>query len=606
MRSRSTSRSSLERAALLQTQASTKVYRSPRGATSAARERWSATMAPLVVLPDPTVCFAGACFAQAQHVSPGVRRVAGAHGLDHRRPARLRRALGLRPISTSRLDGPARAAPDPRGRGLALGRRGLPARAPGALRRACARSSSSGLSLAMPRAGGAGADRADAAPRARAICCPRPRPSETRAASIRLAGDVGGRRVAGAMRGYLQFVPASSATTRGRASGDRMHLTPRDLDKLVLHQAGVPRAEAAGARPAPQLPRGGRADRDAAARVHPRRPVGRRADGPRPQLLGRDEVLDGVAEMIDEVQVEGTFPDGTKLVTVHHPIVAEHGDLALALYGSFLPVAGSARSATRAGAARRRARRGDGRGAARSTLNDGRDVDAARRSTNRGDRPIQVGSHYPFVETNRALDVRSRRGLRHAPRHPRRHRRALRAGETKTVTLVAIAGDRVIRGGNALADGPVTDEGRARVADARATALRDPAGALMSHRIDRRHYADIYGPTTGDRVRLGDTGLVAEVERDATRLRRRVQVRRRQGAARRHGPGGRRRRRRRARLRHHQRAHRRLDRHLQGRRRHQGRAHRRHRQGRQPRRDGRRHRRAWSSASRPRRSPAKG
>lgn len=36
----------------------------------------------------------------------------------------------------------------------------------------------------------------------------------------------------------------------------------------------------------------------------------------------------------------------------------------------------------------------------------------------------------------------------------------------------------------------------------------------MSYRIDRRHYADMFGPTTGDRVRLGDTGLVAEVERD--------------------------------------------------------------------------------------------
>jgi urease subunit alpha len=39
----------------------------------------------------------------------------------------------------------------------------------------------------------------------------------------------------------------------------------------------------------------------------------------------------------------------------------------------------------------------------------------------------------------------------------------------------------------------------------------------MSHRIDRRHYADLYGPTTGDRVRLGDTALFAEVERDFTR-----------------------------------------------------------------------------------------
>ena len=37
-------------------------------------------------------------------------------------------------------------------------------------------------------------------------------------------------------------------------------------------------------------------------------------------LLKRDDVMDGVPEMIHEVQVEGTFPDGTKLVTVHHPI----------------------------------------------------------------------------------------------------------------------------------------------------------------------------------------------------------------------------------------------------------------------------------------------
>ena len=38
-------------------------------------------------------------------------------------------------------------------------------------------------------------------------------------------------------------------------------------------------------------------------------------------LLGRDDVMDGVAEMITEIQVEATFPDGTKLVTVHQPIV---------------------------------------------------------------------------------------------------------------------------------------------------------------------------------------------------------------------------------------------------------------------------------------------
>jgi urease subunit gamma len=38
-------------------------------------------------------------------------------------------------------------------------------------------------------------------------------------------------------------------------------------------------------------------------------------------LLSRDEVMDGVAEMVPEIQVEATFPDGTKLVTVHNPIV---------------------------------------------------------------------------------------------------------------------------------------------------------------------------------------------------------------------------------------------------------------------------------------------
>jgi urease gamma subunit len=37
-------------------------------------------------------------------------------------------------------------------------------------------------------------------------------------------------------------------------------------------------------------------------------------------ILSRDDVMEGVPEMLDEIQVEGTFPDGTKLVTIHHPI----------------------------------------------------------------------------------------------------------------------------------------------------------------------------------------------------------------------------------------------------------------------------------------------
>lgn len=38
------------------------------------------------------------------------------------------------------------------------------------------------------------------------------------------------------------------------------------------------------------------------------------------KILGRDDVMDGIPEMIPDIQVEATFPDGTKLVTVHHPI----------------------------------------------------------------------------------------------------------------------------------------------------------------------------------------------------------------------------------------------------------------------------------------------
>jgi urease gamma subunit len=37
-------------------------------------------------------------------------------------------------------------------------------------------------------------------------------------------------------------------------------------------------------------------------------------------ILGYEQVMEGVPEMVDEIQIEGTFPDGTKLVTVHHPI----------------------------------------------------------------------------------------------------------------------------------------------------------------------------------------------------------------------------------------------------------------------------------------------
>src|SRR5262249_6218956 len=117
-----------------------------------------------------------------------------------------------------------------------------------------------------------------------------------------------------------------------------MHLTPHETDKLALHQAGVlaqkrlarglrlnyPEAVALIASQVLEFIRDGRS-------VAELMDLGRR-------LLGRADVLEGIPEMIEEVQVEGTFPDGTKLVTVHHPIAAEKGDYQLALYGSFFPL----------------------------------------------------------------------------------------------------------------------------------------------------------------------------------------------------------------------------------------------------------------------------
>jgi urease beta subunit len=77
-----------------------------------------------------------------------------------------------------------------------------------------------------------------------------------------------------------------------------------------------------------------------------------------------------------------------------------------------------------------------------------------------GDRPIQVGSHYHFVETNPALQFD--RSLAYGKRLCIPAGTAVRfePGETKTVTLVDIAGNRVIRGGNNLAGGPVSEPGR--------------------------------------------------------------------------------------------------------------------------------------------------
>ena len=55
-------------------------------------------------------------------------------------------------------------------------------------------------------------------------------------------------------------------------------------------------------------------------------------------MLGRRHVMPSVISSLTELMVEGTFPTGTYLVTVHHPVSTDDGDLEKALYGSFLPI----------------------------------------------------------------------------------------------------------------------------------------------------------------------------------------------------------------------------------------------------------------------------
>jgi len=235
-----------------------------------------------------------------------------------------------------------------------------------------------------------------------------------------------------------------------------MHLTPREIEKLMLHNAGFLAQK--------RLARGLRLNHPEAVALIAAQLLEFIRDGKSVaelmnlgrKFLGRNQVMTGVSEMIHDVQVEGTFPDGSKLVTVHHPIASENGDLALALQGSFLPVPDVSVFKTvsddgEPGAVE--VREGE------IELNTGR-ATAEIRVANLGDRPIQVGSHYHFIETNASLQFDRQKAYGKRLDIPAGAAVRFEPGDTKTVTLVEIAGNKIIRGGNNLADGPVSDANR--------------------------------------------------------------------------------------------------------------------------------------------------
>src|SRR3981081_4368459 len=99
-----------------------------------------------------------------------------------------------------------------------------------------------------------------------------------------------------------------------------MNLTPREKDKLLVAVAAMVAAR--------RLERGGKLNYPEAGALRPDYVLDGARDGRTVAELMRDgatvlsqaQVMEGVAEMIHEIQVEATFPDGTKLVTVHQPI----------------------------------------------------------------------------------------------------------------------------------------------------------------------------------------------------------------------------------------------------------------------------------------------
>jgi urease subunit gamma/beta len=197
-----------------------------------------------------------------------------------------------------------------------------------------------------------------------------------------------------------------------------MNLTPREKDKLLIAMAAMVARR--------RLERGVKLNHPEAVALITDVVVEGARDGRSvaelmeagAQVLSPDQVMEGVAEMIHDVQVEATFSDGTKLVTVHNPIRGATGALQP---GAVMPRDGEL------------------------TLNEGREAITLMVS-NTGDRPIQVGSHYHFFETNPALsfDRRKARGMRLDI--PAGTAVRFEPGQTREVRLVALAGGRAVYG----------------------------------------------------------------------------------------------------------------------------------------------------------------
>ena len=148
------------------------------------------------------------------------------------------------------------------------------------------------------------------------------------------------------------------------------------------------------------------------------------------KVLKEEHVMDGVASMMHMVQVEATFDDGTKLVTVHNPIPYKNSS---DLPGAYLIDEGEIE------------------------LNANKEIITIE-VENKGDRPVQIGSHYHFFEVNSALDFD--RNQAYGKRLDVAAGTSVRfePGSIKSINLIDFSGRRYVSGFNGLVEGFLDDE----------------------------------------------------------------------------------------------------------------------------------------------------
>ncbi|CAI7626227.1 unnamed protein product [Penicillium palitans] len=242
-------------------------------------------------------------------------------------------------------------------------------------------------------------------------------------------------------------------------------------------------------------------------------------------ILGRRHVLPAVISTLTVLQIEGTFTTGTHLVTVDQPISSENGDIELAMYGSFLPIPPESLfpSYPESEYEPLKMPGAISPGEGMIELNPGRKRTQLR-VTNKGDRPIQVGSHFHFIESNPELDFDRIKAYGYHLDIPAGTSTRFEPGDIKTVNLTQISGLKTIKGGSSIATGTIDlSHTNAVLQRIQEEGFRHtPEEVLINiqkiepYKMDRLSYALIYGPTVGDSVRLGSTDLWVTIEKDYT------------------------------------------------------------------------------------------